>query len=180
MAICLVLGYSLAPWIQTRLQARGRSPLQSVFASSQAPKAETGPPAAIETATIEQLRQMAGKGSAAAENALGLRYFQGDEANGIAQDEKEAFRWFSRAADHGSLPAQTKMAFLYWSGRGVPKDLNRAYFWTVVARSRGDEVNRDLGTLLAGGMTRAQLADIEAQAGSYLRQQTTAKPEAGH
>lgn len=180
VAIFFVLGYSLAPWIETRLHDRGRSHLQTVFASSQASKPETLFPPAIETATIEQLRQMADKGNPAAENALGLRYFQGDDLNGIAQDEKEAFRWFSSAANHGSLPAQTKLGFLYWSGRGVPKDLNKAYFWTVVARTRGDQGNRDLGTLLASGMTRAQAAAIEEQAGLWLRQQPTAKPEAAH
>jgi hypothetical protein len=178
-AIPLMLGYNLAPWIQSKLQQRGRSHLQTVFASSQAPKTESPSPA-IETATIQQLRQMADQGNPAAEEVLGRRYFQGDEANGIAQDEKEAFRWFSSAADHGSLPAQTKMGFLYWSGRGVPKDLNKAYFWTVVARTRGDEGNRDLGSLLSSSMTRAQSAAIEEQAGFWLRGQSTAKPEAGH
>jgi TPR repeat protein len=153
--------------------------MQTVLASSQAPRSPSVPPA-IETATIDQLRQMAEGGNSAAENALGLRYFQGDGSNRIAQDEKEAFRWFSSAADHGSLPAQTKLGFLYWSGRGVPKDLNKAYFWTVVARTRGDEGNRDLATLLASGMTRAQSAAIEEQAGFWLRQQPVAKPEAGH
>ncbi len=179
VAIFFVLGYSLAPWIETRLHDRGRSShLQTVFASSQASKAETISAPAVETATIQQLRQMADSGNSAAENALGLRYFQGDDANGIAQDEKEAFRWFSSAADHGNLPAQTKLGFLYWSGRGVPKDLNKAYFWTVVARTRGDQGNRDLGTLLAAGMTRAQAAAIEEQAGYWIRQQP--KPEASH
>jgi len=123
---------------------------------------------------------MADQGNPAAENALGLRYFQGDDLNKIAQDEQEAFRWFSSAAAHGSLPAQTKLGFLYWSGRGVPKDLNKAYFWTVVARTRGDQGNRDLGTLLASGMTRAQAAAIEEQAGYWIRQQPVTKPEAGH
>src|SRR5882724_445637 len=180
VAIFFVLGYSLAPWIEARLHEHGRSHLQTVFASSQAAKTPKIFPPAIETATIEELRQMANEGNPAAENTLGLRYFQGDEANGIVQDEKEAFRWFSSAADHGSLPAQTKLGFLYWSGRGVPKDLNRAYFWTVVARTRGDQGNRDLGTLLASGMTRAQAAAIEEQAGYWIRQQPVTKPEAGH
>jgi len=181
VAIFFVLGYSLAPWIETRLHDRGRSHMQTVFASSQAPKAETiSPPPAVDTATIEQLRQMAANGNAAAEYALGRLYFRGDEASGIAQDEKEAFRWFSNAANHGNLLAQSKLGLLYWSGRGVPKDLNKAYFWMVVARTRGDEGNRDVATVLASGMTRAQAAAIEEQAGFWLRQQPIAKPEAGH
>ncbi len=178
-AIFSMLGYSSAPWIQRKVEERGRSHLQTVFASTQAPRPEATTPPAIETATIEQLRQMADKGNPAAENAVGLRYFVGDDSNGIAQDEKEAFRWFSSAAEHGSLPAQTKLGLLYWSGRGVPKDLNKAYFWMVVARTRGDETTRDVATGLASGMTRAQSAAIEEQAGFWLRQQPAAKPEAG-
>jgi hypothetical protein len=77
------------------------------------------------------------------------------------------------------LAAQSKLGFLYWSGRGVPKDFNKAYFWTVLARARGDEGSRDLAAVLASGMTRAQAATIEEQAGSWL-QQSTAKPAPGH
>ena len=123
--IFLVLGYSSAPWIQSKLEERGHSHLQTVLASSETPKSVVVPTVSVETATIDQLRQMAESGNPAAENALGLRYFQGDPQDGIRQDEQEAFRWFSSAAEHGSLAAQTKLGFLYWSGRGVPKDLKK-------------------------------------------------------
>jgi TPR repeat protein len=116
---------------------------------------------------------MAQNGDPAAENALGLRYFQGDEKNGIVRDEKQAFRWFSRAAEHGSLPAQAKLGFLYWGGRGVSKDVNQAYFWTVLARARGDEENKDLAAVLASGMTRSQTAAIEQNADIWLQSHMT-------
>jgi TPR repeat protein len=182
--IALALGFICRPWIQAKLQEHGQSHLQTVLASSQpskwAPPVSAQSPPSVETATVEQLRQLAEKGNPAAENALGLRYFQGDEKNGIPQDETEAFRWFSSAAEHGNLAAQSKLGFLYWSGRGVPKDLNKAYFWTVLARARGDEGNRDLASVLASGMTRAQAAAIEDQAGTWLRQQASnAKPDPG-
>jgi TPR repeat protein len=177
-AICGFLGYLLAPMIQSKLQQRGQSHLQTVLASSQAPKVETS---GIETASFGQLKQMGENGDPAAENALGLRYFQGDEENQIARDEKEAFRWFSRAAEHGNLAAQAKLGSLYWGGRGVPKDINQAYFWTVLARARGDEQNRDLAAILASGMTRSQAAAIEQQADLWLQQHIASwKPSAGH
>jgi TPR repeat protein len=163
----MVLGDLSAPWIQARLEQRAQSQPSTVLASSRPP---APPTPAVEAASIDQLRQMAEKGNPAAENALGLRYFQGDEKDGIHQDEKEAFRWFSSAAEHGDAKAQAKLGFLYWSGRGVAKDLNKAYFWTVLARARGDEGNRELATLLASGMTRAHSAAIEEQAGNWLRQ----------
>lgn len=181
--ISVVLGYSAAPLIQSKLhEERSASHLQTVLASSQAPKSDVALALpTVETASIDQLRQMAEKGNPAAENALGLRYFQGSEKDGIAQNEKEAFRWFNNAAEHGNPQAQSKLGFLYWSGRGVPKDLNKAYFWTVIARARGDEGNRELAAVLASGMTRAQAAAIQEQASLWLqRQPSTAKPDPGH
>jgi TPR repeat protein len=183
-AIFLVLGYTLAPFIQTRLQQRGRS-MPTVLASSPSPKPENAssdsPPAlAVETASFAQLQQMAEEGDPAAENALGLRYFQGDEKNHIVRDEQQAFRWFRSAADHGSLPAQAKLGALYWGGRGVTKDVNQAYFWTVLARARGDKENKDLASILSSGMTRSHAAVIEQQADTWLQQHLlTWKPTAG-
>jgi hypothetical protein len=170
ITISLVLGVYCAPWIQAKIEERRHAQLQTVLASSPSPKPESTAPLTpdVETATVEQLRQMAGSGNPAAENDLGRRYFQGDEVNGIRKDEKEAFRWFSSAAEHGNLKAQSKIGFLYRSGRGVPPDLNRAYFWSIVASTRGDEVNKNLATLLSSGMPRAQSAAIEDQANAWL------------
>jgi len=182
--IFVVLGYHSAPLIQRKLQERSRMPIQTVLASTKPPRSDPAPAAqsapAIETRSFEQLRQMAEKGDPAAENALGLRYFQGDERSGILRDEKQAFHWFSRAADHGSLPAQAKLGFLYWGGRGVPKDVNQAYFWTLLARSRGDQENKDLAAVLASGMTRSQTAAIEQQADFWRQQHMEKKPASGH
>jgi len=182
-AIFGVLGYTLAPLIQSRFQERGHSRIQTVLASSKPPASEGTAAASlstVETASAAELRQMADKGDPAAENAVGLRYFQGDEKNGFPRDEQEAFRWFHSAADHGSLAAQAKLGALYWGGRGVPKDVNQAYFWTVLARARGNKENKDLAAILASGMTHSQGAAIEQQANSWLRQHmTTWKPAAG-
>jgi hypothetical protein len=181
-AVFLALGYLSAPLIQSKLEERGRVHLPTVLASN-APPADSSSPSAssVETASFDQLKQMAENGNAAAENAVGLRYFQGDDKDGIHSDEREAFRWFSKAAEHGNLAAQAKLGSLYWGGRGVPKDLNQAYFWTVLARARGDEQNKDLAAVLAQGMTRSQAAAIEQQADIWLQQHmTTWKPSAGH
>ena len=177
--IFLVLGYNLAPLIQSKLEERGH-PIQTVLASSQPPKSSPAQPPAIESVSFDLMRQMAQNGDPAAENALAMRYFQGDEKNGIVRDEKQAFRWFSRAANDGSLSAQAKLGFLYWGGRGVHKDPNLAYFWTAVARTRGDDENKDLAAVLAAGMSRKQAAVIEQQADLWLQQHMAKKPFAGH
>ncbi len=174
-----VLGYASAPLIQNKLQQRTVTPLQTVLASTP-PVVSVPATPPVETASLDQLRRMAEADDPAAENALGLRYFQGDEKNGIARNETQAFGWFLKAADRGSLPAQAKLGALYWGGRGIHKDLTQAYYWTVLARARGDKESKDLAPILASGLTHKQAASIEQQADAWLQQNITNwKPSAG-
>jgi hypothetical protein len=180
-AIFLALGYLTAPIVQAKIKEHAHSSLPTVLASSPTRQAESASNPAVETATFSQLQQMAANGDAAAANALGLRYFQGDVKANVPRDEREAVRWFTKAAENGSLAAQAKLGSLYWGGRGVAKDLNQAYFWMVLARARGDQQNRDLAAIVASGMTRSQTASIEQQADLWLQQHMpTWKPSAGH
>jgi putative methionine-R-sulfoxide reductase with GAF domain len=176
--IFLVLGYTLAPWIQEKLQGRARIGEQTVLASTQAPPAIVIPSnPAIETATLQQLRQFADKGEPAAEYALGMRYASG---NGVKQDDKEAAAWFIKAAENGNVKAQATMGTRYWGGRGVPASLTQAYFWTVLARAAGDQNSKTFAEILASRMTHAQAVAIEQKAEIWYEQrESTAKPAPG-
>jgi hypothetical protein len=179
--IALVLGFMLAPSIQQKLEARDKSGEHTVLASSQPPGLPAKPEISVDTANLLQLQEMANRGDAAAENALGLLYAQGDAKQAIAQDENVAAHWFSRAAEDGSVTAQYKLSLLYWGGHGVPKDPNKAYFWAVLARAGGQDGSKDLAKVLANGMTRAQAAAIEQQAEMWYQQhQSHGKPNPGH
>ncbi len=180
-AIAMVLGYILAPWIQEKLNSRENNGEQTVLASSRPPAEATNPPSPMlsaDSANPDQLREMASHGDPAAENALGLLYAQGDAKQSIKQDENEASRWFAKAAEGGSVPAQSKLGSLYLSGRGVPPDPNRAYFWTVLARASGDQASKVLAPFIATRLTPAQRATIERQAEMWLerRESSTKKP----
>jgi putative methionine-R-sulfoxide reductase with GAF domain len=174
--IALALGFVLAPWmqpwIQERLRGRGRNGEHTVLASSQAPADATKsvPSSSVDSASLGQLRELAGRSDPVAENALGLLYAEGDEKQAIKPDQSEAARWFAKAAGHGSVSAQYKLGLLYWGGHGVPKDANKAYFWAVLARAGGQEGSQDLAKVLANGMTRAQAAAIEQQAELWYQQ----------
>jgi TPR repeat protein len=184
--IALVLGWGLAPWmqsqafpwIQNKLHARERVQLTTVLASSGPPKAESasgGP--TFETATFAQLLQLAQNGDPGAQNALGLRYATGE---GVTLSESEAVRWFTKAAEAGYVPAQSKLGSIYYSGRGVPQDSNRAYFWMVVARLSGDDASTTLAPFVRARLTRPQATAIELDADHWLQQhQPTSKPAAG-
>lgn len=186
--IALALGFVLAPriqpWVQEKIQAKFRAQERSgehtVLAASQPPEPTTAIPAtpSVETATLDQLKQLAAKDDPTAENALGLLYAEGDENQAIRPDDSQAASWFTKAAEHGSVAAQYKLGLLYWGGHhGLPKDANRAYFWTVLARAGGQESSKELAKVLAGGMTRAQAAVIERQAEIWYQQhESHAKP----
>lgn len=183
--VALALGFILAPWIQEELRAEeGSSPTQTVLASSRpaaGPSEPALPTPTADTANFDQLLQLAQQGNASAENALGLLYAQGDDKHSIEQDESEAANWFTKAAEHGSSAAQYKLGLLYWGGHGVPKDINKAYFWAVLARAGGQEGSQDLAKVLANGMTRPQAIAIEQQAEIWYQQhQIQPKPAAGH
>ena len=180
-AIFLALGYisapSIHPWIQAKLQARERNSVPTVLASSQPPQSTTPIPAgpAIETATVDQLKQLADKGDADAQNALGLRYASGD---GVSQDEREAVSWFTKAAENGNVKAQVALGTRYWAGRGVEPSLREAYFWTVLARAAGDKNSKTFAELLASRMSRADAAAIEQRADQWFQQrESRAKAE---
>ena len=187
--IALVLGFFLAPWIQRwiqeKIQARSRSGEQTVLASSRAP-ADTSSSGALgsslDPANVDQLRQLATRGDPTAENALGLLYAQGDEKQAIKPDDAAAATWFTKAAEHGNVSAQYKLGLLYWGGHhGLPKDTNKAYFWTVLARAGGQSDSKDLAKVLANGMTRSQAAAIEQQAELWYQQhESHGKPSPAH
>jgi putative methionine-R-sulfoxide reductase with GAF domain len=177
--IFLVLGYTLAPWIQEKLQSREQIGEQTVLASTKAPpQATLNPPApALETATLDQLRQLAGKGEPAAEYLLGTRYASGE---GVKQDDKEAASWFLKAAENGNVKAQATLGTRYWGGRGVPPSVTQAYFWTVLARAAGDQNSKTFAEILASRMTHAQAVATEQKAEIWYEQhEPTAKPAPG-
>lgn len=180
---------TLAPWVREKMQAHQPGQVQTVLASAPASGPASNPAAvsmssaannssrSVDTSTLAQLRQLAEQGDPLAQNALGLRYAQGD---GVKLNEEEAARWFTKAAEQGDVAAQSKLGSLYWVGRGVPASLHDAYFWTILARAGGDKGSKELAKLIGDHMTRAQSEQIEQDANTWLQQrQTSAKPAAG-
>jgi GAF domain-containing protein len=184
--VALALGFLLAPklqpWIQNNFRTHRQTADPAALAASQSksnPEISASSTASADSSSIEHLRTLAQHGDPAAANAIGLLYAVGDETQSIKQDQAEAARWFTQAAENGSVSAQYKLALLYWGGHGVPKDASKAYFWSVLARAGGQEGSKDLAKVLANGMTRAQSASIEQQAEIWYQQHESGKPSPG-
>jgi TPR repeat protein/pSer/pThr/pTyr-binding forkhead associated (FHA) protein len=69
-----------------------------------------------------------------AENRLGVRYEKGD---GVDKDEKEAVKWYRKAADQGFALAQYNLAGCYFGGTGVDKDESESVKWLKKAADQG-------------------------------------------
>ena len=68
------------------------------------------------------LRPLAEQGKAQAQNGLGAMYYNG---KGVAQDFKEAVKWYRLAAAQGYASAQLNFGAMYYEGKGVTEDFHR-------------------------------------------------------
>lgn len=99
--------------------------------------------------TLPALTSQAENGDPAAQFALGNRYLNGD---GVEQDNFEALRWFTLAADSNNANAQYNIAVMYLNGIGVIKDPSQAVTWFVRAAENGDPPSQyTLAVLLFNG-----------------------------
>ena len=68
----------------------------------------------------------ANEGDSVAQNYLGLSYNYGE---GVPKHEKEAFKWYKKAAEQGNAKAQYNLGFCYYHGEGTPKNYREAVKW---------------------------------------------------
>ena len=83
---------------------------------------------------LRELRPLAERGHAAAQNYLGEMYNYG---RAVQKDDVEAVKWFQKAAERGHAAAQTNLAWMYVNGWGVRKDYVEAVEWFQKAAEQG-------------------------------------------
>ena len=83
---------------------------------------------------LRRLRLSAEKGHIKAQFDLGKRYFDGIT---VAQDPKEAVKWFRMAAEQGDAQAQCYLGYCYEEGEGVAKNYKEAVKWYHLAAEQG-------------------------------------------
>jgi len=95
------------------------------------------------------LLEQANQGHATAQNILGMRYADG---RGVVKNEREAVKWFQKAADQGHAHAQANLGVMHTHGRGVTKDDRKAAEWYRKAANQGHvSAQYNLGWSYAGG-----------------------------
>jgi TPR repeat protein len=86
-------------------------------------------------AALQIWKSLADHGSQSAQYGLGELYSLG---HGVSRDDREAAKWYERAASSGHVRAQSRLAAMYDEGRGVPRSLSKAMKWYRKAAQQGD------------------------------------------
>lgn len=60
------------------------------------------------------------------------------EGTGVAQDPRQAARWFNLAAEKGHLQSQALLGHLLMTGQGVPAERGKGLMWLSLAREAAD------------------------------------------
>ena len=82
--------------------------------------------------SFEELKDLAKKGDAKAQNSLGVCYAKGD---GVRKNLVKAMEWYTKAAEKGSTIAQFNLAAHYYNGDGVKQDYVKALLNLFAKRS---------------------------------------------
>lgn len=98
------------------------------------PKDEQLKTAPVSASSSPQLAALAAQGDANAELQMGQRYADG---NGVIKNDKEAARWFERAARQGQPEAQYRYGLALLDGRGVVQDYKAAFSWIEKPAKQG-------------------------------------------
>lgn len=100
-------------------------------------------------AGIARLREAAGKGDPQAMYLLGVAHARG---RFVTKDDAEAAIWFGRAAAHDHTEAKVSLGYCLATGRGVRRDLERAYMLLREAADAGDARGFELAEKVASRM----------------------------
>ena len=116
------------------------------------------------TQAVVKLRAAAAKGHKKAQYRLGRCY---DKGRGVAEDDKQAFYWYSKSAAQDYAKAQYEVGKSYRHGEGVEKDLKKAVeYFTRAARQDNADAQLALGKCYLKG--KGVTAD-RAKAKSWIK-----------
>jgi predicted aspartyl protease len=127
--------------------------------------------------------RLAKAGNVDAQVELGYMYHQGEwgpcddtvfqSPFGCLPDYVSAIRWFTAAAEQGSISAQDALGDIYLRGLGIPKDWDAAKVWYRKAAEQGDKLALDLLKQIDPGWrsadaTKSVEISLKVQGGTFV------------
>ena len=113
------------------------------------------------TTALAKFQRAAEQGISDAQYNLGVMYERG---RGIAQDDKQAVRWYTLAAQQGFVEAQYNLGLMYGFGRGVLQDHIRAHMWFNIAAGSGEKDSVKNINIAERKMTPQEIAEAQRMA----------------
>ena len=152
----------VAPWISSQMRSSSGSAAQPQAQAS----FEISPTCPAPPTIWPVWRKVAERGDCGGGSLpWAARYATGEE---VKQDVHRGVKWFTLAAEQGHILSQATLGAYYWAGRGVPQDLTKAYYWSVLAQAGGDQASKYRVAVLASRMSRSQVLAAQQQANDWL------------
>ena len=107
---------------------------------------------------LNYLKTAAAQGDVDSQRLLGIKYYKGSE---VAQDYKEAAKWFRLSAEQGDTVAQTSLGKMYYDGKGVKQDRVYAHMWWNIAAFLGNKTSVKARNKFSKSMTQSQLKEAQ-------------------
>jgi TPR repeat protein len=115
---------------------------------------------------FKSLKGLAETGNAIAQFDLGQMY---DYGRGVGKNDKEAIKWYRKAAEQKHHEAQYFLGEMYANGEGVEKDIVTGYAWVSIAANNGQPSAKIIKDTLAQKMTPAQITKAKVLSKELLK-----------
>ena len=66
---------------------------------------------------------------------------------GVPQDYKMAFKWYTKSAEQGVASAQNNLGNIYKEGRVVPQDYVKAHMWYNIASQSNEFAIKEIANI---------------------------------
>jgi len=87
-----------------------------------------------------------------------------NKGQGVAQDYKEAIRWFRMSVRNGNEGAAHLLGAAFGLGEGVKVDMIRAHMWYNIAAIGGNSLSLEMRNTIASKMTPQQIEQAQRMA----------------
>ena len=115
---------------------------------------------------FEETKAKAAKGDKIAQFNLGSMYANGE---GVLEDDKEAAKWYRKAADQGHVMAQYELGVLHLHGKGVKRDAITAFTWLNIAGANGSRIAAEALVKFPERLTNDQISKADALAREMIK-----------
>jgi len=91
-----------------------------------------------------------------------------NNGQGVLKDDREAVKWYRKAAEQGYADAQNNLGLMYYSGQGVLQNHIKAYMWANLARYNGSTNAQKLLDIITKEMIKQNISRAQSMSSRCL------------